>query len=253
MNPGPTIEQSKPRGVNVEDGIRECLQETLSEIAQCSDGTDDSARVTLEQFLTVLAHELRNPLAPLRNGIHILEERTEGEAPVRRVLQMMERQVQTISDLVDDLLDASQHWIEAAPASPRPTEPAAALRVLVVDDNEDAAQSLAEVLRLHEYDVDTASSTAGALAASAEHEFDAVILDIGLPDRDGYALARGLRAQPDRRYLLIALTGFGQDEDRRRSREAGIDHHLTKPIEVSRILGLLANRAASRQGAGASE
>jgi CheY-like chemotaxis protein len=70
------------------------------------------------------------------------------------------------------------------------------------------------------------------------------VLDIGLPDQDGYELARELRARPGgSEYLLIALTGYAQQEDRRQSELAGIDHHLTKPIDIARLLDLLADRA----------
>jgi signal transduction histidine kinase/integral membrane sensor domain MASE1 len=116
------------------------------------------------------------------------------------------------------------------------------LRVLVVDDNVDAAESLALILRGDGYDVATAHDGASALDKAGETAFDFIILDIALPDDlDGYEVARrirGARRLPD--VTLIALTGFGQEEDRRRAVDAGFDHHLVKPVDPDVVRGLLA-------------
>jgi two-component system CheB/CheR fusion protein len=119
-------------------------------------------------------------------------------------------------------------------------------RVLVVDDNVDAAQSLAELLRQGGHDVRVAGRGPDALAVAAEFAPEAVFLDIGLPGMDGYEVARRLRRQEgDRRVLLVAVTGYGTDEDRRRSREAGFDHHLVKPAAPSDVQDLLARLPSS--------
>ena len=116
------------------------------------------------------------------------------------------------------------------------------LRVLVVDDNVDAAESLALILRGDGYDVTTAHDGAAALDKAEAGAFDFIILDIALPDDlDGYEVARrirGGRRLPD--VTLIALTGFGQEEDRRRAVDAGFDHHLVKPVDPEVVRGLLA-------------
>jgi PAS domain S-box-containing protein len=114
------------------------------------------------------------------------------------------------------------------------------LRVLVVDDNVDAANSLAIALRMSGQRVRVAYDGATALSFAAEDPPEAVLLDLGMPGMDGYQVARQLRVNPGtRKSLIIALTGWGQDEDRRRSHEAGFDHHLVKPVDpivVGRVL-----------------
>jgi CheY-like chemotaxis protein len=119
-------------------------------------------------------------------------------------------------------------------------------RLLLVDDNADALLMLASLLELEGYEVHTASDGRGALDAAERLQPDVVLLDIGLPDINGYEVARLLRAQPALRdILLVAVTGYGQAADRRRSAAAGFDHHLVKPInfnELSPLLARLKNR-----------
>jgi CheY-like chemotaxis protein len=122
----------------------------------------------------------------------------------------------------------------------------APLRVLVVDDNDDAATSMALMLRLHGHEAATATDGAGALASAADGHFDVVLLDIGLPGMDGYEVARRIRGEDWGRDLkLVALTGWGQSEDRRRSREAGFDLHLVKPVPPDRLEQALAGLATA--------
>jgi CheY-like chemotaxis protein len=105
-------------------------------------------------------------------------------------------------------------------------------RVLVVDDNVDAAESIAMILRLSGYDVRCVYDGPSVLKAAKSYRPDVVVLDIGLPGLSGYDVARELREQPEfRRTPLVAVTGYGQEEDRRRSQEAGFDYHLTKPVD----------------------
>jgi signal transduction histidine kinase/DNA-binding response OmpR family regulator len=113
-------------------------------------------------------------------------------------------------------------------------------RVLVVDDNADGAQSLATLLRLSGFRVEVAQSGPAALTTAESFQPDVVLLDIGLPGMDGYEVARRLRAEENgSRRLLVALTGYGREEDRRRSQEAGFDHHLAKPVDPEQLLRLL--------------
>ena len=116
----------------------------------------------------------------------------------------------------------------------------AARRILVVDDNRDAVEALAMMLKLGGNDVEIAYDGAAALATAQSFAPDAVVLDIGLPGIDGYEVARRLRARPETAgALIVAVTGYGQKEDRARSRAAGFDHHLVKPIESDALLLLL--------------
>jgi signal transduction histidine kinase len=114
-------------------------------------------------------------------------------------------------------------------------------RILVVDDNVDAAESLALLLRLAGHDVRVAHDGAAALAAVEPDPPDLVFLDIGMPVMNGYDVARRLRERIGMENLvLVAVTGWGQEEDRRRSQEAGFDHHLIKPVEPEALHKLLA-------------
>jgi len=117
----------------------------------------------------------------------------------------------------------------------------AARRVLVVDDNVDSAESLAMLLRLGGHEIETAYDGLQAVEAAERFKPDLVLLDIGLPGIDGYdAAARIREGSGGRELVLVAITGWGQEEDRRRSREAGFDAHLTKPVDMAALSRLLA-------------
>ena len=118
-----------------------------------------------------------------------------------------------------------------------------ALRVLVVDDNADAAQALQHLLKLLGHDVMLAHDGPGALAVAAQLRPDSVLLDIGLPGMDGYAVAARLRAAGHEKASLVALTGYAQDEDLRRSSNAGFDRHMVKPVDVGALRRLTAEVA----------
>ncbi len=362
-----------------------------------------------DEFLALLAHELRNPLAPIRNALHIMKQPGADGAVVGRVREMMERQVQHMTRMVDDLLDVSRitrgkielrkevvdlasvvsrtvetarplfedrrqeltvdlppepvrleadstrleqvlanllnnaakytdqggHiWLSArqesgelvlrvrdtgvgiaadmlarifepfmqsdrvlhhsqdglgigltlvrslvemhcgiitahsegpgkgsefivrlpalSPKQPitgegsavedsEPVEAAPQRRILVVDDNVDAAESLAMILRMEGHDVRVAHDGPAALAAVEADPPDLVFLDIGMPVLNGYDVARRLRQRPGLEHLLlVAMTGWGQEEDRRRSHEAGFDYHLVKPADPAALRQLLA-------------
>jgi CheY-like chemotaxis protein len=121
----------------------------------------------------------------------------------------------------------------------RPEGPPRA-RILVADDNYDAAQSLALVLGMDGHEVRTASDGLEALRVAEEFRPQIVLLDIGMPKLDGYETARRLREQPwSQATRLFALTGWGQEEDRERARAAGFDRHLVKPVDPDTLSQLL--------------
>jgi PAS domain S-box-containing protein len=121
-------------------------------------------------------------------------------------------------------------------------------RILIVDDNVDAAESLAMLLRMDRHDVQVVHDGASALAAFERDSPDLVFLDIGMPVMNGYEVAKQLRQRYGRaNLLLVAMTGWGQEEDRRRSQEAGFDHHLVKPVEPDALHRLLAQAQGAAQ------
>jgi CheY-like chemotaxis protein len=116
-------------------------------------------------------------------------------------------------------------------------------RIVVIDDNQDAAESLAMLLRLKGHDVQIAYDGNSGLELALESEPDCVLVDIGLPGINGYEVAKRLRAHDGNgRTLLIALTGYGQQEDRARSQQAGFDHHLVKPVAQNVLEDVLRER-----------
>ena len=119
------------------------------------------------------------------------------------------------------------------------------LRIVVADDNIDAALTLAALLGLQGHDVRTAHDGMQALDEVMRFEPHVVILDIGMPGMNGYKVAAELRER-NVDVLLIAVTGWGQEEDRHRSRAAGFDHHLVKPVDFRTLSELLAARASGR-------
>jgi signal transduction histidine kinase len=119
--------------------------------------------------------------------------------------------------------------------------PAVSRRILLADDNADALESLATVLRLRGHEVYSAPNGAIALETAARHVPEVALLDIGMPQLDGYEVARRIRAQEwGKAVTLVALTGWGQEADRRRSQEAGFDTHLVKPLDLDKLTALLA-------------
>lgn len=389
-------------------GVAIDITEHMQAVRQLQDATEKlrEADRRKDEFLATLAHELRNPLAPISNGLHILRQAGSDGPVAERVLPMMERQMNHLVRLVDDLLevsrisrgkielkkersdlvailrhalDTSQPAIQAgnhqltvalpsepvwlnidpvrmtqvftnllnnaakfteagghidltlelrdgeaivsvrdsgigipaemlphvfdlftqvkrklgrsqdglgiglslarslvemhggrievhsegiaqgsefvvhlplailAPADSEETPvPAPAIqatqRILVTDDNQDAADSLALLLRSLGHDVQVVYNGSTALERLVSFKPNVVVLDIGMPDMDGYEVARRIRQHPDgKNVLLIALTGWGQNEDRRHTREAGFDHHLVKPVGIETLQALLAS------------
>jgi CheY-like chemotaxis protein len=115
-------------------------------------------------------------------------------------------------------------------------------KVLVVDDNKDAAQTLARLLKLNGHDTHQAYDGLEAVSAPERIQPDAVLIDLGLPKLNGFEVCRQIRQQPwGKTMLLVALTGWGQEEDRRRSEQTGFDRHLVKPVDLNELTQLLAD------------
>jgi CheY-like chemotaxis protein len=115
-------------------------------------------------------------------------------------------------------------------------------RIVLIDDNVDAAESLAMLLRLKGHEVHIAYDGPSGVALALKTDPDCVLVDIGLPGIDGYAVAKRLRAQERERTLLVALTGYSQSEDRLKSEQAGFDHHLVKPVAQDVLEDVLRER-----------
>ncbi|HEV2042934.1 MAG TPA: ATP-binding protein, partial [Casimicrobiaceae bacterium] len=134
--------------------------------------------------------------------------------------------------------------IAAPPPPPAPPARETPRRMLIVDDNEDSARSMSTLQRLRGHETRTAFTGPDAVAAAAEFAPEVVLMDIGLPGMDGYEVARRLRAMPALAgAFLVAMSGYGSDEDRARAREAGFDEYLVKPLDLDLLRAWLRSRA----------
>ncbi|HEY8506686.1 MAG TPA: ATP-binding protein, partial [Gemmataceae bacterium] len=183
------------------------------------------------------------PLERARGGLGI------GLTLVRRLAEMHGGSVAAASDGPDTGSEFTVRLpaVVTPPPGPSPAcepEPgpaAAGLRVLVVDDNRDAADSLSLLLRVMGHEVRTAYDGAAGVEVAADFRPEVALLDIGMPRMNGYDAARHIRRQDGgEKVILIALTGWAQQEERHRTREAGFDHHLVKPLDLAELESLLA-------------
>jgi CheY-like chemotaxis protein len=171
-----------------------------------------------------------------------------GLALARRLTEMHGGRIDVHSDGVGK---GSEFSVHLPVLNERPRELVAALaqtpslssadvRILVVDDNHDAADSLGELLRMAGHSVTVTYDGASSIAAADQFHPQVVLLDIGMPGMDGYAVAGHFRRRPaGDGTLLIAITGWGQPGDKRRALNAGFDHHLTKPVDPTTLLNLI--------------
>ncbi|MDI1481034.1 GAF domain-containing protein [Polyangium sp. y55x31] len=177
-----------------------------------------------------------------------------GLTLVRRLVELHGGTVEAASDgpsrgsifTVRLPLGAAEEAQAENPSGDAPSKGAAGgLKVLVVDDNVDGAESLAELLQLTGHTTEVAHTGPSALVAARAFEPDVVFLDIGLPGMTGYEVAQRLRAEEALgRVVLVALTGWGTEEDRRQAREAGFDYHLTKPVDLEEVQRIVDGVAA---------
>jgi signal transduction histidine kinase/DNA-binding response OmpR family regulator len=181
-----------------------------------------------------------------------------GLTVVRRIVELHGGRVEALSDgpgrgseFVVRLpsYQTGRNELEGQDGGAMKTKLKTASTVLVVDDNVDAAEMIAELLALTGHDARVAHDGPSAIALAQEIEPDVVLLDIGLPGMNGYEVAKQLRAIPSiEKALLIAVTGYGQDSDRQRTHEAGFDHHLVKPVKPDHLLELIAAAKTMRSG-----
>ena len=129
---------------------------------------------------------------------------------------------------------------------PQIVTPSSPPRVLVVDDNQDAADSLATLLDVLGYSVRIAYDGPDAIEAADEFQPEVALLDIGLPRLSGYDIARHVREKRGDEVLLAAITGWGQEDDCRKAREAGFDHHFTKPADFDVLIKLIGTELQRR-------
>jgi PAS domain S-box-containing protein len=143
-------------------------------------------------------------------------------------------------------LPAAESAVASAASDMPEQAPAAPLRILVVDDNVDAASTLSMLLEAGGHEVMTEYGSLAALERARLEAPHICILDLGLPDMDGNALARRLRAMPETAHaVLVAVTGYGQENDRRQTLAAGFDHHLVKPVDTNELAAILARVGGS--------
>jgi CheY-like chemotaxis protein len=173
-----------------------------------------------------------------------------GLALVRALVQLHGGEISATSDGLDQgseftvrlPLYLEEAVVADAVDGPRSVEPLMQVRrnILIADDNQDALESLALMLRLEGHEVHCASDGEEALAIADQRRPEIVVLDVGMPKLDGCEVARRIRAESwGREAVLVALTGWGQDADRKRSREAGFDMHLVKPVDPATICDML--------------
>jgi CheY-like chemotaxis protein len=183
-----------------------------------------------------LAHELRNPLTPLRNGIEIIRQSSSDNPALARTADMMSRQILQLVRLVDELVgtDPSVADSESVGTAVDP------LRILVADDNADAADSLAMLLQAQGHVVLTASDGRRAVEVAEAFRPNVILMDVSMPQLDGLEAAREIRRhQWGAEIRIIALTAWGQEAERRRTREAGMDAHLVKPVDSRALAAAL--------------
>ena len=207
-----------------------------------------------KELLAILAHELRNPLAAILSSVELLQLQTASVPEAEPLLQNIEGRVHAMVGMLNNLLSPPVGWRDittrtalSAHTQLAPTAKARlhsdrgisrtkqARTILIVDDNEVAAEALGRLLQLRGHTTALAFNGASAIRRAQELLPQVIILDIGLPDIDGYEVAHILQRDKKFSSILIALTGYGQAQDKERARKAGFHMHLTKPVGLKEI------------------
>ena len=195
----------------------------------------------MDDTIREIAHELRNPLASILSSVELIQVLGQGDSDVSEQLESIDNKVHLMASVIDSFLsDAAsdrapgQAKAAAAPGNTdaRQSHP---LRILIVDDNFAAADSLAQILRLRGFEIEVAYGGAAGYKKALDFSPDAALLDLGMPEVDGYALAAMIRcANID--CALVALTGYADASDFARVKIAGFDARLTKPARTQDIV-----------------
>lgn len=184
-------------------------------------------------------HDLRNCLASMRAGASMLRRSPTQPAIVAKVADNMYQQVQEMLDLVDTFMGRARAPGENVPNA-TDAEPARSLRILIADDNTDAANTLATYLRLSGHSPVVAFDGGEALQLAADEPPDVMLVDLTMPTLNGFDVARNIRAQPwGAAVRLIAVSGWFSPEDIDRAAHAGFDMHMSKPIDMDALPGVL--------------
>lgn len=193
-----------------------------------------------DRHLARLAHEIRNPLTPLRNGIEIIRQAASGNPTLGRTADMMSRQILQLVRLVDELVGTEPLLAGDGPQKLPETLESTRMRILVADDNADAADSLAMLLQADGHVVLTASDGKRAIEVAEAFRPEVILMDVAMPHVDGLDATREIRRHEwGAGIRIIALTAWGQETERRRTREAGMDAHLVKPVDPRALTAVL--------------
>jgi CheY-like chemotaxis protein len=215
-------------------------------------GRIEEAERREERLVATIGHELRNPLGVIATALSLMRRLEGDNGSTARYRGMIERQVETLTNKIDEMLDpdrtpAGDEQLREWPPQQRgggtrrdaPSARAAeGTPLLVVEDNDDARSALVELMELWGYAVQGAASGEEGVDLASRHDPEIALVDLDLPGIDGYEVARRLRDARESR-LLIAMSGYGQPEDRARSFAAGFDRHLIKPVDPRRLASLL--------------
>jgi CheY-like chemotaxis protein len=227
------------------------LHKAKTELAQLHRRLNDALHAK-DEMLSLLGHELRNPLAPILTALELLSLRGV-QRPEHAVI---DRQARHLKRMLEDLVEAgrlsgTRPQPELRPVGLTPSPYVAAAdderraaprrRVLVVDDNADTAALLAELLAAFGQQTEFAQRADQALEVAKTFQPEVALLDLGLPVVDGFELARRLKGQLGA-VRLVAVSGYGDSVSRARTTEAGFDAHLIKPVQISEVLRVLARR-----------
>jgi CheY-like chemotaxis protein len=187
-----------------------------------------------------LAHQLRDPLGPILNAVHLIRQCGQDPALIQTACTILERQVAQLGRVVDALLGPPGAPLPPAAAS-GPAAPFRPRRILIVEDFLDAAITLELLLELQGHTVEAAPDGNRGLAMARRFAPDLLLCDLGLPgELDGCQVARAMRAIPGLETLpMVALTGFTAPETLHRVRQAGFSARLTKPVDPAMLMAVL--------------
>jgi signal transduction histidine kinase len=229
-----------PEGGSIGLGVRRAGDRVRIEVADSGVGMPAAALPRIFDMFTQVGRHPEQESGGLGIGLHLVRQMTELHGGTVSAHSAGPGRGSTF--VVELPLAAG-----AGAAGPGPqraaSTPAGGLRILVADDNVDAAELLRDLLAQHGHTVDVVGNGQAALEAAARVKPDVALLDIGMPGLNGHDVARRLRARPDTASTrLVALSGWGTDGDRARSADAGFDCHLTKPVELQALLDIVAGR-----------